>query len=241
MIQQPQVIFLDAVGTLFNVEGSVGEVYSQLTSQFGVEADPHTLNKAFFQAFTTATPMAFPNATTEQIPQLEYQWWETLAVETFKIAGLYQQFADFSQFFAQLYDHFATAQPWFVYPDVLPVLEKWHNQGIELGVVSNFDSRLYPVLEVLNLTPFFQSVTISTTVGAAKPNPEIFYTALQKHNSSPQAVLHIGDSVSADYHGAKQAGIQAIIIDREADQTVRSRLNQPEIEYCTSLTEIQFN
>ncbi|MGB3405095.1 MAG: HAD family hydrolase [Microcoleaceae cyanobacterium] len=240
-MQQPSVIFLDAVGTLFTVEGSVGQVYSQLTRQFGIEADPHTLNKAFFQAFTTATPMAFPNASVDQIPQLEYQWWETLAVETFKIAGIYQQFADFSQFFAQLYDHFATEKPWFVYPDVPPILEKWQNQGIELGVVSNFDSRLIPVLEVLNLAPFFQSVTISTLVGAAKPNPEIFYTALEKHHCSPEQVLHIGDSVSADYHGAKQAGIQAMIVNREADETVRSRLSLPEIEFCTTLTEIRFN
>ncbi len=240
-MQQPSVIFLDAVGTLFTVKGSVGEVYSQLTQEYGINSDPHTLNSAFFQAFTTATPMAFPNASAEQIPQLEYQWWETLAVETFKIAGIYQQFTDFSQFFAQLYDHFATVQPWFVYPDVPPILEKWQNQGIELGVVSNFDSRLYPVLEVLNLAPFFQSVTISTTVGAAKPNPEIFYTALEKHNCSPEQVLHIGDSVSADYQGAKQAGIQAMIVNREADETVRSRLSQPQEEFCTCLTEIDFN
>ncbi|MGB3536432.1 MAG: HAD family hydrolase [Microcoleaceae cyanobacterium] len=241
MIQQPQVIFLDAVGTLFTVEGSVGEVYSQLAQQYGVNSDSDTLNSAFFQAFATADPMAFPTAPAAKIPQLEYQWWETLAVETFKIAGIYQQFSDFPQFFAQLYDHFATAKPWFVYPDVLPTLKQWQNQGIELGVISNFDSRLYPVLDVLNLAPFFKSVTISTTVGAAKPAAEIFQVAMQKHNCSLEEVLHIGDSVSADYQGAKQAGIQVMIVNREGDETVRSRLNQPELEFCTCLTEIHFN
>lgn len=240
MIQQPQVIFLDAVGTLFTVKGSVGEVYGQLASQHGVETDTHALNSAFFQAFSTAVPMAFPNASAEQIPQLEYQWWETIAIETFKTVGVFQQFSDFSQFFAQLYDYFTTDQPWFVYPDVLPMLQKWQNQGIELGVVSNFDSRLYPVLDVLNLAPFFKSVTISTTVGSAKPNSEIFQVALQKHHCSSEDVLHIGDSVSADYHGAKQVGIQAMIVNREVDENVRSRLSQPEVEFCTSLTEIDF-
>jgi putative hydrolase of the HAD superfamily len=241
MMQQPQVIFLDAVGTLFTVKGSVGEVYGQLASQHGVETDSHALNAAFFQAFSTAVPMAFPTASVEQIPQLEYQWWEVIAIETFKTVGVLQQFSDFSQFFAQVYDHFATAQPWFVYPDVLPMLKQWQNQGIELGVVSNFDSRLYPVLEVLNLAPFFKSVTISTTVGSAKPDPEIFQVALEKHHYSPAAVLHIGDSVSADYHGAKKAGIRALIVNREADEKVRSRLSQPQVEFCTSLTEINFN
>ncbi len=239
-MQQPRVIFLDAVGTLFDVEGSVGQVYGQLASQYGVQTDSHTLNSAFFQAFTTASPMAFPTAPVEQIPQLEYQWWEAIAIETFKTAGVFQQFSDFSQFFALVYDHFTTAQPWFVYPDVQPMLKQWQSQGIELGVVSNFDSRLYPVLEILNLAPFFTSVTISTTVGSAKPAPEIFQAALQKHNCFPEEVLHIGDSVKADYYGAKQAGIQAMIVNREGDEGVRSRLSQPEGEYCTALTEIIF-
>ncbi len=239
--QQPQVIFLDAVGTLFNVEASVGDVYGHLASQQGVNTDPNALNQAFFQAFATAVPMAFPEAAVEQIPRLEYQWWEAIAIETFKAVGVFQQFSDFSQFFAQLYDHFATAQPWCVYPDVEPMLRLWQNQGIELGVLSNFDSRLYPVLSALNLDSFFTSVTISTTVGAAKPAPEIFHAALQKHGCSAEAAVHIGDSVSADYQGAKKAGMRAIIVNREQDQTVRSRISQPEVEYCTSMKDVTFS
>ncbi len=36
-MEKPQVIFLDAVGTLFGVKGSVGAIYSQIAADFGVE------------------------------------------------------------------------------------------------------------------------------------------------------------------------------------------------------------
>lgn len=118
-------------------------------------------------------------------------------------------------FFTELYQHFATADPWFIYPDVLPTLKRWHQLGIELGVLSNFDSRLYSVLQALDLAQFFTSVTISTEVGAAKPDPQIFAVGLNKHNCPAQLAWHIGDSLKEDYQGAKAAGLRAVWLKRD--------------------------
>lgn len=49
--------------------------------------------------------------------------------------------------------------------------------GIELGIVSNFDSRIYSVLQGLELKGFFSSVTIATQVGIGKPDGKIFVIA----------------------------------------------------------------
>ncbi|MDB9483317.1 HAD-IA family hydrolase, partial [Dolichospermum circinale CS-537/05] len=81
-------------------------------------------------------------------------------------------------------------------------------------VLSNFDSRLYLVLQGLGLKEYFTSVTISTQVHAAKPDPEIFKIALKKHNCSPEDAWHIGDSIRDDYQGAKAAGMRGIWINR---------------------------
>ncbi|MGL5081207.1 MAG: HAD-IA family hydrolase [Microcoleaceae cyanobacterium] len=218
MNQQPQVIFLDAVGTLFGVRNSVGEVYRQLALQFGVDAPAELLNQAFFKSFPAVSPMAFPGAEPEQIPQLEFAWWQTIAEKTFQAIGVFSEFTDFSRFFQELYGHFATAEPWFVYPDVKPTLKLWRDRGFELGILSNFDSRLYDVLKVLELAEFFTSVTISTEVGAAKPDHKIFVIALQKHRCSPDRALHIGDSLKADYQGATIIGIPAILLNRSINQ-----------------------
>jgi putative hydrolase of the HAD superfamily len=232
-----KIIFLDAAGTLFDVRGSVGEAYQKLAKSFGVTVSSEELNTAFFQSFASASPMAFPGIEAAKIPQLELEWWQTVSAKAFQIVGVYQQFSDFPQFFAELYAHFATAEPWFVYPDVLPALNRWQEQGIELAVVSNFDSRLYAVLKALNLAEYFTSVTISTEVGAAKPESQIFTTALQKHNCIAENVLHIGDSLKADYCGAKNAGLNAIWLNRQQEELELGKwaVSEMKLEQCSSL------
>jgi putative hydrolase of the HAD superfamily len=214
-MKRPKVIFLDAVGTLFGVKGSVGEVYSQIAQDFGVTVSAEILNKSFHQSFKAAPPPIFTDAQAQDISQREFDWWRIIALNTFENAGVLKQFSDFSAFFHELYFYFGTAEPWFVYPDVQLALINWRRLGIELGVISNFDSRLYTVLQSLRLKNYFNSITISTQVHAAKPDPQIFAIALQKHQCSPELAWHIGDSITDDYQGAKTAGIRGIWINRE--------------------------
>ncbi len=215
--QKPKVIFLDAVGTLFGVRGSVGEVYSAIAHQHSVQVPAESLDAAFLKAFAAAKPPVFPGSDPEEIPQCEFEWWRVIALRTFQNAGVLSQFVDFNDFFDELYNYFATAQPWFIYPDVLPALEKWQRLGIELGVLSNFDSRIYLVLKALKLEGFFTSVTISTEAGFAKPDPKIFAVALQKHECDAKDAWHIGDSRKEDYQGAKAAGLRGILLERKEE------------------------
>lgn len=211
---KPKVIFLDAVGTLFGIKGSVGKAYADIARQFGVTVSDEAVNAAFFNSFATAPPPIFPGVKLEDIPKYEYEWWQLIALETFQQVGVVDRFADFSQFFEQLYNYFATAEPWVLYNDVIPTLERWHKRKIELGIISNFDSRLYLVLESLNLMDFFTSITISTEVSAAKPDKKIFLESLDKHDFLSKDAWHIGDSFKEDYQGAKAAGLRAILIKR---------------------------
>jgi putative hydrolase of the HAD superfamily len=213
-MKQPKVIFLDAVGTLFGIRGSVGEVYSQIAQEFGVETSPATLNQTFFQSFKASPPPVFPNIQEQDIPQREFTWWHRITQTTFEQAGVLHKFDDFSAFFSEVYIHFGTGDPWFVYPDVLKALKNWQNKGIELGILSNFDSRIYSVLQALELRDYFRSITISTQSGAAKPNQKIFAIALEKHNCLPEAAWHIGDSIKEDYEGASSAGLRGIWLNR---------------------------
>lgn len=213
--ERPKVIFLDAVGTLFGVRGSVGEVYGEIASRYDVRIAPELINQAFYKSFKASPPAAFPDVEPAQIPEREFAWWKAIAGQTFKTAGVFNQFSDFDAFFTEAFAYFATDQAWFLYPDVLPALKSWHQKKIELGIISNFDSRLHTVLKVLKLEHFFTSVTISTEVGAAKPHPHIFVAGLQKHHCPAEAAWHIGDSFKEDYQGAKAVGLQAIWVKRE--------------------------
>ncbi len=208
---KPHVIFLDAVGTLFGVKDSVGSIYAKVAGDFGVQASPQALDLAFYQSFKAAPTLAFLGG--DRLAELEFAWWKRLAYETFERAELLAQFSDFEAFFGELYRLFATADPWFLYPDTLPALEHWQAQGIELGIISNFDSRIFSVLEALGLGDFFQSITISSLTGAAKPDRKIFEAALGKHHCLPKQAWHIGDSSKEDLEGAKMAGMIPFWVD----------------------------
>jgi putative hydrolase of the HAD superfamily len=216
-MRSPQVIYVDAVGTLFGVKGSVGEQYAKFAVGFGVYLDPKLVNQAFYQSFQAAPRIAFPELSQSEIAIAEYQWWHSLAVQTFAKTGDLDKFSDFDDFFKSLYAYFATAEPWFVYEDTLPALEAWQEQGILLGVLSNFDSRIYAVMEALGLKSYFSSITISTESGAAKPDALIFEVALAKYRlqQAPDLAWHIGDSFSEDYVGASAVGINALWLNRD--------------------------
>lgn len=214
MNSKPQVIFLDAVGTLFGVKNSVGYVYSEIAHRYDVKTIPELIDNYFYQSFKTSPPLAFPYQSHEQIKQLEFNWWRKIAQNTFTKAGVINQFIDFDAFFAELYEHFSTGQPWLIYPDVIPSLQSWQKQGIELGIISNFDTRIYDVLDRLKLRKYFLTITISSVTGSAKPEAKIFETALAKHGCNVKEAWYIGDSIKEDYWGAKSMGLKSFWLRR---------------------------
>ncbi|MGI0493478.1 HAD-IA family hydrolase [Alkalinema pantanalense CENA528] len=215
-METPKVIFFDAVGTLFGIRGSVGASYAKIALRHGVEVPAQTLDVEFFSAFKQAGSPAFPNVSLSEISVMEYDWWKQLVRATFDGAGVLPQFEDFDRFFAELFTYFATAEPWELYPDTLVTLRQMYDRGIPLGILSNFDSRIYAVLRLLNLAQYFQSVTISTEAGAAKPDSRIFQIALQKHGCRPEEAWHVGDSLEEDYRAAKAVGLRGIWLSRRA-------------------------
>jgi putative hydrolase of the HAD superfamily len=214
ILSLPKVIFLDAVGTLFGVRGSVGEIYSQVAAKHGVDCDAQALDQSFYTTFKQANPCIFPGITAVKIPQYEYQWWYEINRQTFTAIDAWAKFSDFDRFFEDLYQYFTTASAWEIYPDVIPALTNWQRSGVPLGILSNFDSRLFAVLNALELNHYFSTVTISTEVSAAKPQPEIFSAALAKYQCPPELAWHIGDSYKEDYLGASSAGLMAIWLNR---------------------------
>ena len=211
----PKVIFLDAMGTLFGLKTSVGEIYQQYALKHGVSADASKIDCAFIESFKSAPPLAFLARSTT-LEEQEFNWWKNVVRATFLKLNLLEKFDSFTDFFIDVYNYFATKDPWYVFPDVVPALNKWQSKGIELGVISNFDTRLNKVLKALELEPFFTSVTISSEVGFAKPDPNIFQIALNKHGLTAKVAWHIGDSLIEDYQGAKQAQIEAFCLNRDS-------------------------
>ncbi|MGH9836787.1 MAG: HAD-IA family hydrolase [Blastocatellia bacterium] len=212
----PQVIFFDAAGTLIEVRGSAGEVYRRVAREFGFETNHQILQQNFAHSFRQQPPLTFPAGTPDaELIELEKDWWRNLVKAVF--AGL-GSFPRFDQFFDELFERFRGREFWRVYDDVEPALTALKQRGVRLGVISNFDSRLSDVLRACRLSRFFDSVHISTRVGAAKPDPAIFQVALSHHRVEPRQAWHAGDSLREDVEGALAAGLRAFLIDRRGEQ-----------------------
>jgi putative hydrolase of the HAD superfamily len=121
--------------------------------------------------------------------------------------------------FARLARHFRSPSAWAVYPDVLETLSALERRGLSLAIVSNWDSHLPALLEALDLAPRFRAVAVSAIEETGKPDAEIFRRVCARLELPPVACLHVGDSRREDYEGARGAGLNALLLDRQGRHT----------------------
>jgi putative hydrolase of the HAD superfamily len=212
-----RLVLFDAAGTLFEPREPVGETYARIANDFGVSAAADAVSQAFRRVFHATPGLAFGvghDAAT--LRRLERQWWRDVVARIFAELG---HFENFDAYFDTLFAYFADPEHWVADPEAVPLLTMLKRGGLRLGMVSNFDWRLYAILDGLGLLHFFDSITISSEAGYAKPAPEIFRAALEENQAAPGEALHIGDSEPLDIDGAHAAGISAILLAREAGMT----------------------
>jgi len=207
-----EVVFLDAGGTLFEVRGSVGQIYSRYGLRHGCSLDPREIDSAFVEAFKTAPPLAFPGLNESEACGAERLWWKEVIRKTLKSR---MPESAFEQYFEEIFEFFKKGEAWHLFPDTRASLERLRRRGYRLGIVSNFDSRLHDVLSVLDLNSFFDRVTVSSRAGAAKPSAAIFHKGLEAMQVSGSHAVHAGDSLEEDVEGARRAGLSAFLVDRQ--------------------------
>ena len=101
------------------------------------------------------------------------------------------------------------------FDDTLAVLLELQNSGYLLGLLSNVNRELEPLLRELGIQPYLDVCITSKEVGAQKPHPSIFLAALERLGLKPYEALHVGDQYQSDVLGAKGVGITPVLLDRE--------------------------
>lgn len=213
-----RVIFFDLVGTLIHPRRGIGEQYAAWARRFGAAgADAALLGSAFDRAMHERQPPVLPAAPPAGLADAERAWWHALVRQVVDDAGIGDSLRGdvYEEFFAGLYEHFATAEAWERYPDVGPTLGRLRAAGIGLGLLTNYDTRVHRLLGALGLDVLLDSVTIPALAGAAKPDRAIFLHALAAHAAAPDQAIHVGDDPGDDYRGAENAGMTAVLLDRD--------------------------
>lgn len=213
-------VLFDAADTLFTTRGSVGEIYGQVARDYGSTAPFGDIQDAFLRQFRHSGPLTTAD---------EKRWWHDVVYRVFTDVGMVR---DFDTFFEKVYDRFRDSRAWVLFPETRDVLTELKARNLKLGVISNFDSRVYSVMRDLDILNFFQSITISSEAGFAKPSPEIFRTAAQSLNVEPHRIVLVGDSLHDDVIAGTRAGMAAVLIDRS------NRYVDVDVPRVTNLHEI---
>jgi HAD superfamily hydrolase (TIGR01509 family) len=111
-----------------------------------------------------------------------------------------------------LYDRVVSPSSWTPYPDTAAVLAGLRRQGIGTAVVSNIAFDVRPAFDAIDVADDVSEFVLSFEVGAVKPAPEIFQTALERLGVDAADALMIGDSEEAD-GGAREIGCRFALVD----------------------------
>jgi len=207
-----EAVFFDVGGTLIDVSPSVGHVYSEACRRRGAAVEPLRLQRAFDEAWV-ALSATIP-AGADRYSHLaggEEEWWERVSALAFDRCDVSEAQRPPA---VELRGIFARPEAWHVYPESRRILETLRSQGLPLGVISNWDSRLPALLSALGLDGYFDCIITSAGARCEKPHPGIFRQALDALGVSPGGAIHIGDRFEEDYAGARAAGLRALLLDR---------------------------
>ncbi len=111
-----------------------------------------------------------------------------------------------------LYDRVIDPASWSPYPDTAAVLAGLHRHGLKTAVVSNIAFDVRPAFAAIDAERHVDEFVLSFEVGAVKPSPDIFHTALSRLGVDAAHALMVGDSEEAD-GAARAVGCRFALVD----------------------------
>ncbi|KAH9495689.1 Haloacid dehalogenase-like hydrolase domain-containing protein 3 [Bulinus truncatus] len=205
-----RLVTLDVTNTLIKNVGSPGQQYANAALKYGIMVDPLILNELFSKYYKHYSKM-YPNFGAQNMIPANV-WWSMLVKDCFKATDSRIKDEILDKITSELYYFYATPKAWEVLPGALCAIKDLRQYPIKLGVVSNWDHRLYKVLLTMKLRSYFDFILPSYIIGAAKPDSQIFQQALKDADCLPEEAIHFGDSIEKDFLGARKAGMGAYLL-----------------------------
>jgi putative hydrolase of the HAD superfamily len=209
--------FFDAVGTLLFPRTPVARTYAEHACRLGADVSEDQVRQAFRSAFARQERLDLAAGWRTDEARERCRW---RAIVADVLPGV-----DAERCFAGLWDWFADPAAWAIHPEAGEVLHELSRRGLTVGIGSNFDARLLPLVEHFpELAPVRGRCVISSLVGWRKPAREFFAALARAAGCGPSQVLYVGDDLRNDLEGATAAGLRAVLLDPNADPMVPVRI-----------------
>ena len=226
-----KAVFFDLYHTLIHYYPSREEILSKSLKRRGIEAKPEELRRAIIagdEYFYRENARKGLSRRNEAETKAMWQHYEATVL---KNAGIEPSVELINHVLQDLQQ---TNFERILFPDVLPALGDLSGSGLPLGLISNVDKDIKPLLDKLGLSAYLKVVLTSRDVGSTKPEPRIFHEAVSRTGVEAPDVLYVGDQYEIDVLGARTAGLQGLLLDR-----YDSSPDIPEGDKIKSLEEIK--
>lgn len=192
-----KALLVDAVGTLLVPSQPMAQIYRQFGEKYGVRFSEDEILNRYRWAYEQPWGRSRLRYVNDGRP-----FWQFIVTSSTGCSD--------SQYFEELYHYYTTDKAWHLCdPDAEKVFEALRDAGVKTAVVSNFDTRLRPLLRALKCDHWFDAVAVSAEIAAEKPNPTIFLRACDLLGVKPEDAVHVGDDRRNDLWGARDAGCDA--------------------------------
>ncbi len=116
-----------------------------------------------------------------------------------------------------IYVEWAACHHFFLYDDVMEVLQELHRTGFRIGLITNSHRCLDAFQSHFALEGLFSVMVSSLEHGYLKPHPSIFEAALRAIDVEARDAVMVGDSFAHDVEGARRLGMRGVLVARSAD------------------------
>ncbi|GFR52948.1 hypothetical protein Agub_g15610 [Astrephomene gubernaculifera] len=167
-IWQPcyRAVLVDAAGTFLMPSEPITDVYLRYARPHGCRLSDNEVLQRFRRAYNTPWGTSSLRYVGDARP-----FWQNIVEQSTGCNN--------PEVSEAIYEYYSRAEAWYVTPGAVEALQRLKSAGLLLAVVSNFDTRLRPLLRELGVEKLFDAVIVSAEVHAEKPNPVIFDTAVR--------------------------------------------------------------
>ena len=205
-----RAVFLDLFNTLVGFQPEREEVQRQVCRQFGIDLPLETLRRVYATVENQRAPRSrHTSGVLAEIAALDS--WVEFQYRLLHSAGI----AVSAGLAAQISEQYqAVKRRLVVYDDVVPALAMLRERRLILGLISSAQRPVATIIPDPQVLDSFDFVVTSAELDAEKPDPRIFAAALRRAGVQASEAMHVGDQYTNDLVGARDAGLQAVLLDR---------------------------
>ena len=225
-------MIFDLDGTLIDHVGSVTQALEGWLPEFGV-----TPTEELTAAWFVAEDKHFPAWRSREITFAE-QRRRRLRDFLPLIDSPVGDDAELDQVFTGYLRHYEAS--WMCFDDVEGTLDAISRLPVKMAVLTNgTDEQQHAKLKMVGLEGRFGDVFTAESLGAAKPDPSTYRHVCEALNVDVGSALHVGDVHALDVAAPREAGLQAVHLDRadvgpfDEPARLRSLRELPEFLHCS--------